>query len=43
VTQKAGATISLDFDRILSYTRELGYSPEYRHVSLGQSPWLGKS
>jgi cyclic dehypoxanthinyl futalosine synthase len=35
VTQKAGATISLDFERILNYARELGYSPEYRHVSLG--------
>jgi cyclic dehypoxanthinyl futalosine synthase len=40
VTQKAGATISLDFERILNYARELGYSPEYRHVSLGQPPWL---
>ncbi|WP_254063799.1 radical SAM protein [Granulicella sp. S190] len=39
VTQKAGATISLDFDRILNYARELGYSPEYRHVSLGNPPW----
>jgi cyclic dehypoxanthinyl futalosine synthase len=37
VTQKAGATISLDFERILNYTRELGFEPEYRHVSLGQS------
>jgi cyclic dehypoxanthinyl futalosine synthase len=36
VTQKAGATISLDFARILNYARELGYSPEYRHVSLGR-------
>ena len=33
VTQKAGATISLDFERILNYARELGYSPAYRHVS----------
>lgn len=39
VTQKAGATISLDFERILNYARELGFSPEYRHVSLGQPPW----
>jgi cyclic dehypoxanthinyl futalosine synthase len=39
VTQKAGATISLDFDRILGYARELGYSPAYRHVSLGRPPW----
>jgi cyclic dehypoxanthinyl futalosine synthase len=37
VTQKAGATISLDFERILNYARELGFEPEYRHVSLGQS------
>jgi cyclic dehypoxanthinyl futalosine synthase len=35
VTQKAGATISLDFERILNYARELGYEPKYRHVSLG--------
>lgn len=33
VTQKAGATISLDFEAILNYARELGYSPMYRHVS----------
>jgi cyclic dehypoxanthinyl futalosine synthase len=33
VTQKAGATISLDFERILDYARELGYRPEYRHVA----------
>lgn len=33
VTQKAGATINLDFERILNYARELGYSPEYRHVA----------
>jgi cyclic dehypoxanthinyl futalosine synthase len=39
VTQKAGATISLDFERILNYARELGFTPEYRHVSLGQPPW----
>jgi cyclic dehypoxanthinyl futalosine synthase len=37
VTQKAGATISLDFERILNYARELGYEPEYRHVALGQA------
>ncbi len=35
VTQKAGATISLDFDRILNYARELGYEPKYRHVARG--------
>jgi cyclic dehypoxanthinyl futalosine synthase len=39
VTQKAGATISLDFERILNYAKELGFRPEYRHVSLGQPPW----
>jgi cyclic dehypoxanthinyl futalosine synthase len=33
VTQKAGATISLDFEQILNYARELGYLPEYRRVS----------
>ncbi len=36
VTQKAGATISLDFERILDYARELGYEPEYRHVPVGR-------
>jgi cyclic dehypoxanthinyl futalosine synthase len=36
VTQKAGATISLDFERILNYARELGFEPEYRHVAPGQ-------
>jgi cyclic dehypoxanthinyl futalosine synthase len=43
VTQKAGATISLDFERILNYARELGFEPEYRHVSLGQPRWTGVS
>jgi cyclic dehypoxanthinyl futalosine synthase len=33
VTQKAGATISLNFDRILSYATELGYKPAYRSVA----------
>ena len=33
VTQKAGATISLEFDRILDVARQLGFKPEYRHVS----------
>jgi cyclic dehypoxanthinyl futalosine synthase len=33
VTQKAGATISLDFDRLLDHARTLGFTPEYRHVS----------
>ena len=35
VTQKAGATISLNFDRILEVARELGFEPAYRHVALG--------
>ena len=43
VTQKAGATISLDFERILNYARELGFTPEYRHVSIGQPPWSASS
>lgn len=33
VTQKAGATISLDFDRILNYARQLGFQPTYRHIA----------
>jgi cyclic dehypoxanthinyl futalosine synthase len=37
VTQKAGATISLNFDRILQVARELGFSPTYRHVATGSS------
>ncbi|HEX4771868.1 MAG TPA: radical SAM protein [Bryobacteraceae bacterium] len=32
VTQKAGATISLDFEKILNVARKLGFTPEYRHV-----------
>jgi cyclic dehypoxanthinyl futalosine synthase len=43
VTQKAGATISLDFERILDYARELGFEPEYRHVSVGQPPWTASA
>ncbi len=35
VTQKAGATISLNFERMLDKARELGFEPEYRHVALG--------
>jgi cyclic dehypoxanthinyl futalosine synthase len=35
VTQKAGATINLDFERILGYARKLGFEPEYRHVAPG--------
>ncbi len=33
VTQKAGATISLNFDRILSVARQVGFAPRYRHVA----------
>ncbi|HEX6771310.1 MAG TPA: radical SAM protein, partial [Acidobacteriaceae bacterium] len=33
VTQKAGATISLDFERLLDHARALGFTPEYRHVA----------
>lgn len=32
VTQKAGATISLDFDAILNVAKKLGFRPVYRHV-----------
>ena len=34
VTQKAGATIDLGFEKILNRARELGFHPWYRHVSL---------
>jgi cyclic dehypoxanthinyl futalosine synthase len=37
VTQKAGATISTDFDRILGVARRLGFEPAYRHVALASS------
>lgn len=33
VTQKAGATISLQFDKILEYARSLGFEPKYRSVA----------
>ena len=33
VTQKAGASISLDFDKILAVARRLGFEPAYRHVA----------
>ena len=33
VTQKAGATISLNFEKILAYASELGFTPTYRHVT----------
>ena len=32
VTQKAGATIDLQFDRMLDVARGLGFEPVYRHV-----------
>jgi cyclic dehypoxanthinyl futalosine synthase len=32
VTQKAGATISLEFERILDVARGFGFTPQYRHV-----------
>ncbi|MBV9407016.1 MAG: hypothetical protein JO211_16830, partial [Acidobacteriaceae bacterium] len=32
VTQKAGAVISLDFNRILGAAEKLGFEPRYRHV-----------
>ena len=35
VTQKAGATIDLQFDRILEVARGLGFEPAYRHVVRG--------
>ena len=36
VTQKAGATIDLGFERILNRVRELGFHPWYRHVVLDE-------
>ena len=35
VTQTAGATISLNFDKMLDTARTLGFTPTYRHVALG--------
>ncbi len=35
VTQKAGATISLDFNGLLARARGLGFNPRYRHVAPG--------
>ncbi len=35
VTQLAGATISLNFDKLLATARTLGFTPTYRHVALG--------
>ncbi len=42
VTQKAGATISLDFEKILAYARQLGFVPEYRHVQGAEKAPAGK-
>ncbi|MDP9038289.1 MAG: radical SAM protein [Acidobacteriota bacterium] len=36
VTQKAGATVSLDFERILDVARGLGFRPQYRQVARGR-------
>ena len=36
VTQKAGATINLQFDKILNVARQLGFEPTYRHVAAAQ-------
>jgi cyclic dehypoxanthinyl futalosine synthase len=33
VTQKAGATINLNFEKMLQFARDLGFTPTYRHVS----------
>jgi cyclic dehypoxanthinyl futalosine synthase len=35
VTQTAGATINLQFDKMLDVARELGFEPTYRHVAPG--------
>ena len=37
VTQKAGATISLQFDKLLNVARGLGFEPTYRHVATGST------
>ncbi|MDP9052602.1 MAG: radical SAM protein [Acidobacteriota bacterium] len=34
VTQTAGATICLNFDKMLAAARSLGFTPTYRHVAL---------
>ncbi len=33
VTQKAGATINLQFEKVLQVAQELGFTPMYRHVA----------
>ena len=37
VTQKAGATINLQFDKVLQVARDLGFTPEYRHVAVASA------
>ena len=41
VTQRAGATISLNFEQILNVARNLGFEPRYRHVSRQCAEILG--
>jgi len=36
VTQKAGATVSLNFEKLLDTARALGFHPAYRHVAAAQ-------
>jgi cyclic dehypoxanthinyl futalosine synthase len=38
VTQKAGATINLQFDKILEVAHSLGFEPEYRRVAKSVRP-----
>jgi cyclic dehypoxanthinyl futalosine synthase len=38
VTQLAGATISLNFDKLLAAARTLGFTPTYRHVAGWNTP-----
>ena len=38
VTQKAGATINLQFEKVLQVARELGFTPTYRHVAGVSAP-----
>ena len=33
VTQKAGATVSLNFEKLLDVARSLGFEPAYRRVA----------
>lgn len=38
VTQKAGATIDLNFDKILNVARDLGFQPKYRRAAASAMP-----